>query len=286
MLKIKSTSYIAAGIAFALAAGIRAASADTTSSFTFIGASSGSSASLGISEDGGKSFLTAPAGIYTGSLNGKTVNLYCDDLTHDVSDGDKFTVDASQLITAAASTQTTTINGYKYYQGGLASAMTSSDFNPTNKSSLSYSSRASEVAWLADNFQNLKTFSGASGSTSLATNQAAVNSAIWDIVQDGADGVSKGSMQLSSSSATNYSKYVSYYESLAAQHTSYSSTTAYFVQSPLNVQGADGTSHYQDFVYSTALPTPEAGTGIAMGVLFFGALLLFRRRNSTSPTLA
>lgn len=286
MLKIKSISYITAGIALSLTAGLRAASADTTASFTFLGAVSGSSASVGISENSGQSFLTAPAGIYSGDLGGKTVNLYCVDVNHDVSDGDKFTVDASQLITAAASTNTTTINGDKYYQGGLASALTSSDFNPANKSSLSYSSRASEVAWLADNFQNLKTFSGASGSTSLATNQVAVNSAIWDIVQDGGDSVSKGSVQLSSSSTTNYSKYVSYYESLAAQHTTYSSTTAYFVQSPLNVKSSDGTAHYQDFVYSTALPTPEAGTGIALGVLFFGALLLFRRRSATSPTLA
>jgi hypothetical protein len=282
----KTLLSIVTGIALGLSAGIKAASAaDTTVPFTFIGSASTDNI-VNISGDSGSSYLSGYAGIYNGSLNGKTVNLYCGDLNHDVSNGDTFTVDASHLVTEAASTKTVTIGGNKYYQGGLASAMTSSDFNPANKSALSYSARASEVAWLADNFQNLKTFGSGSGTTNYSTNQTAVNVAIWDIVQDGGDGVSKGTTQLDSSSTVNYSKYVSYYESLAAQHSTYTSSTAYFVQAPLNVPGAGGTSHYQDFIYSTALPTPEAGTGIAMGMLLFGGLFLFRRRNTASPALA
>ena len=258
------------------------ASADT---FTFLTGDASSNA-VNVSEDGGSNFIYAWAGLYQGQLSTpsgpKTVNLFCTDIGHDVNVGDTYQIDLSHHVTDAAG-GTHVVNGNTYYDGGLASAFGAGDFNvqnydptkPSSATNISWSGRASEVAWLADQFQNRTTFSGLSGSSNTSMNMTAVNVAIWDIVQDGADGIHPGSgkVVLDAGAATNFSGLVSYYEKLAASHSTYTSSTAFFAQAPLTPGG-----HYQDFIYSTALPTPEAGSAMALTMLMLGGFFLTGRR--------
>lgn len=266
------------------------ASAD---SFTFL-TGNGNSNTLNISADGGANFINGWAGVYQGQLTTntgtQTVNLFCTDVNHDVNPGDTYQIDLSHNLTDAAG-GTYVSNGHTYYNGGLASALGAGDFNvinynsslPESATNVSYSSRASEVAWLADQFQNRTYYNGASGSTNSSMNASAVNIAIWDIVQDGGDGIhtGNGTVVVDDGSAANYSSLVSYYENLAAGHSSYTSTTAKFGQSPLfeNIP----TGHYQDFIYSTATPTPEAGTSLALALMCIGGMFLLRRKGSAKP---
>jgi len=208
------------------------ASADT---FTFL-TGSGNSNTANISADGGAHFINGWAGVYQGQLTDatgtKTVNLFCTDVNHDVNPGDTYQIDLSHNITDAAG-GTYVVNGHTYYDGGLASALGAGDFNvanynsslPESATNVSWSSRASEVAWLADQFQNRTYYNGASGSTNSSMNASAVNMAIWDIVQDGGDGIhtGNGTVVVDDGAYANFSGLVSYYESLAAAHSTYTS---------------------------------------------------------------
>lgn len=280
------------GILAGLCGGIAGpVSADT---FTFLRGDANSNA-VNISADGGAHFINGWTGVYQGQLTTpqgvKTVNLFCTDINHDVYPGNTYQIDLSHNLTDAAGSLYTS-GGNTYYNGGLASVLASGDFGaihydpsqPASATNVSWSQRASQAAWLADQFQNATQYSGASGTTDSSKNASAVNMAIWDIVQDGGDGihVGNGKVVTDASGFTNYSNLVNYYEVQAAAHSDYTSTTAKFAQSPLyqNVTGG----HYQDFIYSTAMPTPEAGTAIALMLLTSGGILLGGRRRKAAAS--
>lgn len=284
-MKTYKISQIAAfGALIVIIAGLKPASADT---FKFV-TGNFHATNVKISTNSGSSYFSTEAGEYKATIgtgrNTKTIGLYCVDLDHGISAGDTFAANLTYHLTDAAGSTYTT-GGNKYYKGGLTSALGNdikaynyNSHQPASSTNLSFSNRASEVAWLADNFQNIKTFSSASGTNNYNKNQTAVGLAIWDIIRDGGNGLGQGTVVGSTSTKTDFSSLVNYYEGLAAAHSSYTSNTAFFVQSPLSHSG-----HYQDFVYSTATPTPEAGTSVALALMCVGGMF-FRRKKSAVRT--
>jgi hypothetical protein len=195
------------------------------------------------------------AGRYFGQFdNGPIFNVFCIDLHHNIGWGDGYTPDTSFTITDPSGPL---VNGY--YQGGYVSAETPQDFNPTPGGPTN-TQRASEIAWIVDNYTNTSntTFAnmGLHGlSTDTNTNLAAIGFSIWDISEDGGNGVSTGQVYMDSvANQASYASLVSYYEKLAALHVFYKSNNATWVQAP--VDGNFG--HKQDFSLdiSQVGPTP------------------------------
>ena len=240
------------------------------------------------------------AGRYTaqiGPTSGPSVltNIFCVDFTHDIELGDTYSANTQHLLTSPAATKASTD---AYYNGGLASALNGSDYNPSG--AMAAAQRASEVAYLADSYLNATSLtftSNFSGSTDLGANLAAVSLSIWDIVQDGANGLGTGGVRLWNPGATNYDGYsasvysqltslTGYYENQAAQHSTYQSSTATWIQAPRN--GSDG--HYQDYVMEAggvnphgpaAVPEPGSLAPMLFGVGGLAALAITRRRKTT-----
>ncbi len=221
--------------------------------------------SINVSENSGSTFQNVNAGRYKGTLNGVQVNIECNDLTHGINFGSGYTANVQYNITSPAGTISSS-----YYQGGLASVLMNGDY--TTVSTPEANKRASEHAWLIDNFINstAATYAGgASGSTNLNVNLAAFQLAIWDINQDGGDGMSAGNLQLGASSAS-YATEVNYFETLAAAHQTYSSTNDTFIQGPSTGIGA----HAQFF--SAVVPEPSTYAMMA-GMAIAGAAMLRKR---------
>ena len=171
------------------------------------------------------------------------------------------------------------LNG-SYYAGGLASAENANDYNPTG--SLAYQTRADEVAYLTDTYVNstATTFAGgASGSTNLLNNLASVQLSIWDIIEEG--NVALNTSLVTSSEVSQYGGMVNYYLNQATSHSTYTSSTASWIQAPITVSGGTW-SHTQDFTYSTqsygntTVPEPSPVTTI-LAFCILGAGLILRR---------
>ena len=261
------------GAAFALVLG--GASAAHAQTFTFVGA--GDSKIVTVSDNGGTSHIDGYAGRYKGQIgSGATTNIFCVDVNHAIHNGDTYAANTQYAITSAP---VTGLSG-SYYQGGLASALTDGDLASVTVTQAS--ARSSEVAWLADNFLNAATFSGASGSTDLVDNLTAVNLSIWDIVNDGGDGMAAGHMQAQAKDPGGYIGLVGYYEGQAAGQTSYQSSTAMWIQAPQTTLG----QHLQDYVYEQpgnssapqAVPEPGMPAFLSCLSLVVGGLLLRRHR--------
>ena len=286
-----------AGLIALAAAGGGAAQADTV--FTFNNNLSGAEV-VGLVGANNQ-----PFGVYAGRYQaqigpaqgqGPISNIFCVDFTHEIQLGDYYTANTQQLLTAPAGTLT---NGY--YNGGLASALNSSDYSPTG--TMAASQRADEVAYLADNYLNATSITftgGASGSTDLNNNLAAVSLSIWDIMQDGANGLGTGSVQLWNPAGTQYSSLYNYslltsltgyYETQAAANAGYQSNTAYWIQAPRN--SSDG--HDQDYVIEggggviphgpAAVPEPASLFPMLLGMSGLAALAVARRRKAGARTL-
>lgn len=239
--------------------------------FTFVQATP-NDATVNISGDGGVTYENGYAGTYQGSINGKTFNVYCTDFHHNVSNGQSFLVNTDYKATDSAGSLSS--NGF--YTGGTASAMNSSDYK-IKVNSVTTAQRASRIAWLTDNYQyaaNSAFASGLSGSKDFYKNQAAINCSIWDIVQDGGDGITNGSLILDSSGQSTYGGLVSYFEALAAQHDGYVSNTVSWIQSQRDANYA----HYQDFL--TSSPVPEPGVTATLISLGLAAGFLGIRKKS------
>lgn len=267
----KSQVSLATALVVAIFGGASAAHAQT---FSFIGATPGSQV-VTVSTDGGADYEEGYAGRYQGQLNGEAVNIFCVDVTHPIHAGDSYTANTSYHITDAAGP----LSG-GYYQGGLASAITSNDLGSVNVTVAQAAARSSEVAWLADNYLNATSFSNGIN-TNVTDNLTAINLSIWDIVRDGGDGLSAG--QLLAEDTGSYGGLVSYYEGLAGAQTGYQSSTATWIQAP---QSANGT-HLQDYVYSTngapAVPEPGVPTMLAcLGVVIAGLSLRRKMQAKTS----
>jgi len=233
--------------------------------FSFIGSTPGSQI-VTVSSDGGADYQGAYAGRYQGNLNGAPVNIFCVDVTHSIHAGDSYTANTQYHITDAAGP----LSG-GYYQGGLASAITTNDLGSVTVTPAQAAHRSSEVAWLSDNFLNASSFSN-SINTNVTDNLTAINLSIWDIVRDGGDGLSAG--QLRAENTGSYGGLVTYYEGLASAQTSYQSSTATWIQAP---QSSPGT-HLQDYVYTNggapAVPEPGVPTILAcLGAVVAGISL-------------
>ncbi len=234
-----------AGAAFALALGIAPAVHAQTQTFTFIG--SGDSKVVTLTDNGGASHIDGYAGRYKGQLGAAPVtNIFCVDLSHEIHNNDTYTANTQYNITSAPVTGLTG----NYYAGGMASALTNGDLAAVTVTQAS--ARSSEVAWLADNYLNANSFSGASGSTDLTDNLTAINLSIWDIVKDGGDGINAGQMQAQAKDPGGYLGLTGYYEGLASSHQNYNSSTAMWIQAPQTTLG----NHLQDYVYENNNPTP------------------------------
>jgi len=271
----KTSVGLTAAALIVILGGAKGASAQT---FSFSGALPGSQV-VTVSSDGGSSYENAYAGRYHGILAGDPINIFCVDITHDIHTSDTYAANTQYHITDAKGS----LSG-KYYAGGLASAITTNDLGSVTVTSIEASHRASQVAWLADNYLNATSFSG-SGDTNLTNNLTAVNLSIWDIVRDGGNGL--GSGQVKAKHLGSLGSLVSYYEALAGNQTTYQSSTAMWIQAPLSTSG----DHLQDYVYvkkgnnpGTPQPVPEPGVPtmiLCMG-LVAGAIVVSRKRRMTA----
>lgn len=261
----------------ALVLGAASASPAQTQTFTFSSDLSGAKV-VTLTQDGGKTSAQVYAGRYKGQLGAApTMNVFCVDAGHEIHVGDSYAADTQYNITSAAGA----LNG-PYYGGGLASALTSGDI--ASVSLTQANGRAGEVAYLADNYLNAAGFSGASGSTDAGANLTGLGLSVWDILQDGGDGLSAGSLRTATSDAGAYGSLVNYYEALASAHSGYTSRTAAWMQSPQD--GAGG--HLQDYVYErpgaaspAAVPEPGAPVVLSSLVLVAGGFWLRRRQQAS-----
>ncbi len=197
---------------------------------------------VSVSGNGGASYINAYAGGYKGQMDSDPIiNIFCTDFNHEILAGDQYQANTSHMVTDAAGPL---VNGY--YDGGLASALNSKDYKPVG--TLAASARAGQIAFLADNYLGATSFSNG---FSLQDNLAAINLSIWDIAQDGGDGLGAGELRAN----TNLSALTNTYLSQAASHSGYTSQTAEWIQAPV----ACDSSHKQDYVTKTAA-VPEPGS--------------------------
>ena len=266
------TAAWAAGAALALVlGGTPGARAQT---FTFSGDLSDSQV-VTLTQDGGQTSSQGYAGRYKGQIGSEpAINVFCVDISHEIHPGDTYAANTQYNITSPAGAL-----GGGYYSGGLASALTDGDVASVTMTQAG--SRASEVAYLADNYLNATSFSGASGSTDMGDNLTGLGLSVWDILQDGGDGLTAGQVQTSASDAGAYGGLVSYYEGLAAAHTDYTSSTAGWVQAPQQTLG----QHMQDYVYekpTAPQAVPEPGMTAFLSCLSLVAGGFWLRREKTA----
>jgi len=254
----------------------RAKAVDLTQTFTFLNYGAGQiGENTDITTTGDLIHATTGtfAGRYLGMVNGGPVfNIFCTDVTHDIGWGQSYlTLLDPGKITDSAQLR----DGQGYYNGaapgGLASALTALDYKPDNLGAGTFGTvgkRASAVAWLADTYMT----------AAISSHQAAgIQLAIWDILQDGGDGIGAGLFE----SDFSDSSLVNTYEGQAALHTSYTTTGAYWIEAPRDASYA----HLQDFVTTVQGPgtlnVPEPGAlGLLAGSGAAGLLLAFRRKGA------
>lgn len=264
-----------AGAALALVLGGAQGVQAQTQTFTFSSDLSDSKV-VTLTQDGGKTSFQGYAGRYKGQFgSGPVTNIFCVDIGHEIHVGDIYAANTQYDITSQAG-----VLGGGYYSGGLASALTNGDIASVTLTQAN--SRASQVAYLADNYLNATSFSGVSGSTDSGSNFTGLGLSLWDILQDGGDGLAAGQVQTGASDAGAYGSLVSYYEGLAAAHTGYTSRTAGWAQAPQPSLG----QHMQDYVYEKpaapqAVPEPGVSAFLFSLSLVAGGFWL-RRKKTTS----
>lgn len=277
----RSIVKIGALAAFGLAGMAAAPKSDAQlASFLLVNDTSETS-NISISHDNGATFSGTSAGRYKMTFNGgAAVNGWCTDLLHGINFGSGYTANIAYKGTDAIGTLNNNTNGY--YQGGLASAIGNGDFtgagNPNAAGALA---RAASASWLADTYLNTTNFSAVgSGSTITNTNLTAIQVAIWDIVQDGGNGVGtgQGMVILSAADNTTYGSIVNFFETQAATHTNYTNSQVTFVQSPNTLSGGVFT-HNQDFLSKASVPEPGAVT-LFIGTGVLGMMGLSLRKKS------
>jgi len=252
------------------------AHADTTQTFTFLGYSTPGviGQNVNISLDGGVKFAANFAGRYMGRFNtsSKAFNVFCADIAHTIDWGGMYT-------TLAVLGKTTTLPPYAwqsatgFYEltsggapGGVASAMTALDYKPFYGGAGPLTTAAARVqaaAWLGNTYLP---------AALTADQAAAVQIAMWDIIQDGGDGISAGSMWAKPYSGTApFLSLVQGYINAAAAAPAGGDDT-WFIQAR---RPQSPGSHYQDFIYYLPIPEP-----VFMQVGVLAALGLWRMRRA------
>lgn len=262
-----------------LAVGSQGAFAYGTQTFTFLGY--GNPGIIGtnvtISVDGTSKAVYA--GRYLGKFNNSPAfNIFCVDVRHTINWNASFTtlVTLGRTMDPAYPWQPATgfyENGAQGAPGGLASALTNADYMPAFPSgSLNVVQRSRAVAWLGTTYLN----------ASLTAQQAAaIQLAIWDIVQDGGDGLAAGTFQVSGNGVASLAPtYIS--EAIANANWGGPDETV-FIQARRTTSAGD---HLQDFIfhnpgtYVQVVPIPEP-VFFQLGTLAgLGGLSLFRRRRA------
>ncbi len=225
-----------------------------------------------VTDNGGTKFTNTAVGRYSVTLgNGPTINAWCTDATHNISFDGTYQANINHHVSDATGPLTGS-----YYNGGLSSAL-SSGTDYVSPAPANATARADGAAYLIDSFLNSTavTFSKSAIDTNFKDNMAALQMSIWDIVQDGGDGLATGTLQAKGENA-NLDALVAYYEGLAGQHSAYTSQTTTWIQAPVDAKGA----HLQDFATSSV---PEPGSVAMLAGLFVsGSGMVFRRRNRTA----
>jgi hypothetical protein len=252
------------------------------------------------------------AGEYAATFNGTSINIFCTDFTHEISDGNHYPANSDYSATAAAGplTANPSLTTDGYYDGGLASAITQIDYDANvGAGTMSVTQRAHEVAYLANTYLGDSNFTGSlSGYTSTNANLAGVSLAIWDIIQDGGDGLASGNGSVdlndttSSWTAADYSEFVTlgdYYENQALNaYNANGGSDLYsnvdWLQAPrtMNSNGTGNTtsnnghySHLQDYVTNSTdiiplhtSPAPEPSFSmLLLSFILIGGAIRFRR---------
>jgi hypothetical protein len=229
---------------------------------------------VNISSDGGVTFNGGYAGRYQGQFgSGPNFHVFCVDLNHDVGVGDSYNAKTDWRITDRAGSKVG-----NYYAGGLASALNPTDYNP-QAGGPNAQQRADMIGILSEDFLNATaaTFAGgASGSTDLNDNLTAISLSIWDIGQDGADGLAAGTMQGDAGTQASFSGLVNYYEALARANMNTPSAVAWWIQAPRDSDN----NHAQDFVFlGPAVPEPGSMAMLVALLLAVGFMRLIRGRS-------
>jgi hypothetical protein len=259
--------------------------------FTLNGSVYNNTVSISTRPDGG-TWVTQGvyASPYSATLAGQSVQVFCVDVNDHSQFGQTYNpnVDISQDITNPAGSLYQAGNGGWYYNGGLASAITTVDYgvNGTLLTQVTAAQRASMVAYLADTYLSNPLYAN-------GNSMSALSLVLWDIIQDGGDGFAQTSNGVFAASGGAVSL-ANTFLSAALNNKNYTTASnLIWVQSSRN-GGVPG-SHYQDYLVigegtNVVTTVPEPGA-IVTGAFLFGTTGLgmiragIRRRKVGQNTL-
>lgn len=233
----------------------------------------GYSTDVNITTDG-SSVVNGYAGRYDGTLGSQDINVFCVDLNHDINFGQSYTADTSHNVTDAAGPQVG-----NYFNGGYASALNSGYYNPVQSGGPTNQQRADEIGYLVNTYDNATPASFNNGQD-LTTNLTAVSLAIWDIANDGGDGMNSGNVQLvqGENDTATLDPLVNNLETQASAYENTQFLNVKWIQAPIASGG------FQSFAY--VAPVPEAGTMAIFGILLAGGALGLRAMKKKRATEA
>jgi hypothetical protein len=270
----KSTKFrlLIAGTAIALMVGMAGVANAATQSFSFFGSINGKRQLVKLSSNGGATFSSAfQVGVYSGSLSTVpgSIEVFCVDVYHFLGTPFDTLVNLGKVTAAAEALQAS-----GYYEdgagngGGLASAMTAADYNPTlpgpNAAFDTVAERVDAVSYLLHKYLNTAAFA--------AGDYAKAQLAIWDILQDGGDGMGAGSIQ-----ATDTSNVTIDISAVLADVAGKAGVSRpEWIQAPREGSPPKPGKHVQDFGWD---PVPEPAFYQMSALLVLGGLGLWRRRS-------